>query len=207
MRAPIGYRLCAQRAVFVQNLSTFGGSSVTGEGMRYLRLVLLFSLLPIVGRAESDTGLLRFDSEGFTINAEGFGVKRSNLPSAAGQSPVVVLFLSPTGGFAPNVNVLIQDFPNSISDYISLTKKEFDSNGITIVKEQTVSPEEWIVEYSGTLSGKSLHWYARAIKKGSKVFLTTATATPDQWGTVSEKLIKCVDSFALIGSSQPQPAS
>jgi hypothetical protein len=175
--------------------------------MRYLRFVLLFSLLPIVGRAESDSGLLRFDSEGFTINAEGFNVKRSDLPSAAGQTPVVVLFLSPTGGFAPNVNVLIQDFPNSISDYVSLTKKEFDSAGIDIVKEQTVSPEEWMVEYSGTLSGKSLHWYARALKKGAKVYLTTATATPDQWGSVSEKLIQCVDSFGFIGSAEPQPAS
>jgi hypothetical protein len=175
--------------------------------MRYLRLVFLFSLLPIVGRAEPDTGLLRFDSEGFTINAEGFNVKRSDLPSAGGQSPVVVLFLSPTGGFAPNVNVLIQDFPNSISDYVALTKKEFDSNGITVVKEQTVSPEEWIVEYSGTLSGRSLHWYARAVKKEAKVYLTTATATPDQWGSVSQKLIQCVDSFALISSAKPQPAA
>jgi hypothetical protein len=190
-----------------QNPSTFHRSSGTDVGMRYFRFVVLLFLLPGFGRAETDSGLLRFDKEGFTINAEGFGVKRSDLPSAAGQSPVVVLFLSPTGGFAPNVNVLIQDFPSSISDYVEQTKKEFDSAGITIVKEQTVSPEEWMVEYSGTLSGRSLHWYARAVKKGTKVYLTTATATPDQWKTVSPKLIQCVDSFALIGSAQPQPAS
>jgi hypothetical protein len=173
--------------------------------MKFLRFILLYSLLSLVVRAQSDGGLLRFESEGFTISAEGFNVKRSDLGSAAGQSPVAVLYLAPTGGFAPNVNVLIQNFSGSISDYVSVTKQEFDSAGIKVVNERTVSPTEWMVEYAGTLSGRSLHWYARAVKNGDKVYLTTATATPEQWEQVSPKLKQCVDSFAL--TNVPQPAA
>jgi hypothetical protein len=175
--------------------------------MKLPRLVLLLSLFPILGYAQSDNGVLRFESEGFNINADGFNVKRSDVGTVAGQSPTVVLFLQPTGGFAPNVNVLIQSFPSSISEYISVTKKEFDSAGIKIVEERLVSPDEWMVEYAGTLSGRSLHWYARAVKNGDKVYLTTATATPDQWEQVSPKLKACVASFALQNNLQPQPAS
>jgi hypothetical protein len=177
------------------------------EVMKILRIALLLAFLPLIARSQSDTGLLRFESEGFTINSEGFGVKRSDIGSVAGQSPTAVLFLQPTGGFAPNVNVLIQDFPNSINDYVSLTKKEFDSAGIKVLNERMASANEWVVEYAGTLSGRSLHWYARAVKNGDKVYLTTATATPEQWTQVSSKLIQCVDSFALMNSPQPQPAS
>jgi hypothetical protein len=177
------------------------------EFMKILRISLLLACLPLIARSQTGTGLLRFESEGFTINAEGFGVKRSDIGTVAGQSPTAVLFLQPTGGFAPNVNVLIQDFPSSITDYVSLTKQEFDSAGIKVLNEHTISSNEWVVEYAGTLSGRSLHWYARAVKNGNKVYLTTATATPEQWTQDSPKLIQCVDSFALMNSPQPQPAS
>jgi hypothetical protein len=178
--------------------------------MKLPRLLSLFFLFPILGQAESDNGILRFESEGFSINADGFNIKRSDIGSVAGQSPVAVLYLTPSGGFAPNVNVLIQNFPSSINEYVSITKKEFDSAGIKVVNEQTVSANEWNVEYAGTLSGRSLHWYARAVKNGDKVFLTTATATPEQWEQVSPKLKQCVDSFVLTNVPQPatpQPAT
>jgi len=176
------------------------------QAMKLSLLILQLFLIPILGYAQS-AGILRFESEGFNINADGFNVKRSDIGSVAGQSPTVVLFLTPTGGFAPNVNVLIQNFPNSISEYISVTKQEFDSAGIKVVDERLVSPNEWMVEYAGSLSGRSLHWYARAIKNGDKVHLTTATAMPEQWEQVSSKLKACVDSFALQNDLQPQPAS
>jgi hypothetical protein len=175
--------------------------------MKLSRFVLLFSLFPLLGYAQSDKGVLRFESEGFNINADGFNVKRSDFGSVAGQSPTVVLFLTPSQGFAPNVNVLIQNFPSSIDEYVSVTKKEFDAAGIKVVDERLVSANEWTVEYTGTLSGRSLHWYARALKNGDKVYLTTATAMPEQWEQVSAKLKACVDSFALTKSLQPQQAS
>src|ERR1700737_1320623 len=65
------------------------------EVMKILRITLLLACLPLLARAQSDTGLLRFESEGFTINAEGFGVKRSDIGSVAGQRPTAVLFLQP----------------------------------------------------------------------------------------------------------------
>jgi len=173
--------------------------------MKIFRIILLLGFLPLIARSQSNERILRFDSDGFSINAEGFGVKRQDLGGVAGQSPTVVLYLTPTGGFAPNVNVLIQNFPASINDYITVTKKEFDSAGVKLLNEHLVSAEEWDLEYQGNLSGKEFHWYARAVKSGDKVYLTTATATPSQWDQVSHQLIQCVDSFALIGASQSQP--
>lgn len=38
------------------------------EAMRLSRLLVVFSLLPVLGYAQSDTGLLRFESEGFSRN-------------------------------------------------------------------------------------------------------------------------------------------
>lgn len=162
--------------------------------MRTFRFIFLAGLLSLNAYGQTDSGVLRFD--GFTINSTGFNVKR-DVGTVAGQNPTVILYLTPTGGFAPNVNVLIQDFPGSIDDYVSTTKKEFASAGITMLNERSVSPTEWIVEYAGELSGRSLHFYARVVKSGDKVYLTTGTATPEQWDQFSALLKQCVDSFAV----------
>jgi hypothetical protein len=53
------------------------------EVMKWPGLVLLLSLFPILGYAQSANGVLRFESEGFNINADGFNVKRSDIGSVA----------------------------------------------------------------------------------------------------------------------------
>ena len=170
--------------------------------MRTFRLIFLAGFLSLNAYGQTDAGLLQFD--GFTISSKGFNVKR-DAGTVAGQNPAVILYLTPTEGFAPNVNVLIQEFPGSIGDYVSTTKKEFASAGITMLNERSVSPTEWMVEYAGVLSARSLHFYARVVQSGDKVYLTTGTATPEQWDQFSSLLKQCVDSFAVT-TKVPQPA-
>jgi hypothetical protein len=155
--------------------------------------------------------LLRFESEGFAISAEGFNVQRSD-PVRARQHPMTVLSLTSTsGGFPPNVSVMIVNFPGPIPEFAAMTKQAYYSEGYKIFNERTASPNEWVVEYAGTLSPTlsqhaptlSLHAYSRAVKDGDKVYLTTASAMSDEWAQISPKLRQCVDSFSLINSSEP----
>jgi serine protease Do len=147
--------------------------------------------------------LRRFESEGFAISAEGFNVQRKD-PIRAGQHPVTVLYLTSTsGGIPPNVTVVIVNFPGSISEYAARTKEAYDSMGVKIINERTASPNEWVLEYTGTQDDLSLHLYSRAVKDGDIVYLTTASAMPEQWNQVSHKLRQCVDSFSLLNSSEP----
>ena len=169
--------------------------------------VLLVIWLPFV--ATADPSELQFD--GFTINGEGF--EQKDVGNIMGQNIKAFLHLAPSEAFAPNVNVIVQDFDGSVADYISLTKKEFDAASLKVLNEHT-SGSEWFVEYSGIGpgTGRELHFYARAIQSGAKIYLATATATPNQWKQYSSKLTQCVDSVALTttqpqqGTAQPQQA-
>jgi hypothetical protein len=158
---------------------------------------------PTPTSANPPNRLRRFESEGFAISAEGFNVQRQD-PVRAGQSPITILYLtSPPGSIPPNVSVMIVNFPGPISDYAARAKEAYDSGVARILNERTVSPNEWVVEYTGPLSNQSLHAYSRAVKDGDNVYLITAIALSYQWGQVSPKLRPCVDSFTLINSSEP----
>jgi hypothetical protein len=170
--------------------------------MRQLLLLTLVEILPDAD-CTADEGVLRFDTEGFTIDSTGFQVKSKEPQQNAYGTLAAFLYLPPTQGFAPNVNVLIQDVPNTIKEYADLSKQQFKSANLTLLNDHLAGDGEWACEYSGTMQGKDLHFYARALKKGDKIYLITATATPEQWDTVSPKLKGCVDSFAFSQPSTP----
>jgi hypothetical protein len=169
------------------------------SAMRILRFALFVTCLPLVVMAEP--GPLQFD--GFTMNGEGF--QQKDLGNFMGQNIKAFLYLAPSEGFAPNVNVIIQDFTGSVADYVAITKKEFVAVGFKDLNGHT-SENEWNVEYTGKdpSSAKELHFYARAIFTGAKVYLATATATPTQWDQYSPKLIECVNSLALTKGQPDQ---
>jgi hypothetical protein len=112
--------------------------------------------------------------------------------------PVVplVMTLSAEGGFASNVNVQIQQYPQSLKAYLDLTLKQLKQMKWTVIEKKETN--DFIeIEYEGRMQGKKLHWYARAFKKGNSVFLITATSLDSKWKTSSEKLKECVNSFEL----------
>jgi hypothetical protein len=47
------------------------------------------------------------------------------------------------------------------------------------------------------MQGNDLHFYARAVSSGGKVYLVTATAKESQWKTLSGVLRKSVDAFKV----------
>jgi len=118
-------------------------------------------------------------------------------PSMQAPTSAVITFLPPTSDFAPNINVVIQPYDKDIKAYAELSKGQFRQLGWEIISEDLVSPSEWVFEYRGEMNGNKLHFYARAISDGKKVYLATATAKRAQWDAVKTKLIKHVQSLKL----------
>ncbi|MBL7134164.1 MAG: hypothetical protein ISS78_08705 [Phycisphaerae bacterium] len=162
-------------------------------------LVCSSGLAAVAGRQSA--GRLRFERNGFSIQA---------LEGQPGDAPytALMMFLPPSKGFAPNVNVVIQPYAGTIDEYAALSKKQFVAGKFKLIREAKVGKVGVLFEYSGRLQGRQLRWYARAILRGDKVYLVTATATKDQWAGVSGKLKACVDSFEIgKGEAPAAPAS
>jgi hypothetical protein len=118
-------------------------------------------------------------------------------PGRVGSSHRFRDFLSPTEGFAPNINVQIQPYTGTIKEYATLSKGQFDELKWKVISEKEIGDDEWSVEYTGTMQAGDLHFYARAISKNGKVYLATATAKESQWPTVSDTLRQHIDSFEV----------
>jgi len=130
---------------------------------------------------------LHFPQHGFSI---------APLEGRAGANGMVLLMsLSPTDGFAPNVNVMAQTSHGTIDDFIALSKRQFTQAGLHVIKAEKLDDNDAAFEYSGNLQGRALHWYAKASLKGDEVLLATATATDAQWPKLADQLKACVDSF------------
>ncbi|HEV7926207.1 MAG TPA: hypothetical protein VGR14_12675 [Verrucomicrobiae bacterium] len=156
--------------------------------MKKLLYVLSFVLAVAFASDGQTTNQLHFSKSGFTI---------APLDEPPGQSPqqVLMMFLPATKSFAPNVNVQIQPYAGTIEDYVTLSLEQFKSMGLKLSSQKAVGKSAVTLEYTGEMKGKPLHWYARAEKSGDKIYVATATASEEQWGTVATQLKTCVDSF------------
>jgi hypothetical protein len=127
----------------------------------------------------------------------GFSIEALDADSGNTSATPLILFLPGTEGFAPNINVNIQPFPQSMKDYATLSRSQFEQMKWKIITEKMISDTEWMVEYQGPLEGNDLHFYARAVAKNGKVYLTTGSAKETQWATSGPVIRKHVDSFKL----------
>ena len=133
-----------------------------------------------------------------TIDMPAYGFSIETLdskPSVSTSTMALMQFLPVTEGFGPNINVVIQPYPGSIKDFGALSKDQFKKMNWVIISEKQIGDVEWMVEYKGPMNGRDLHFYARAISIGSKVYLVTATAKDSQWDSVGSILRSRVDSF------------
>ena len=177
--------------------------------MTWLGHVLLAVAIPIAVSA-ADQNVLQFKSYGFTIDTAGFLIQSipTDTDARASGKEVARLSLPPTNGFAPNVIVLIQNCPPAgLAKFADVAKEYFRDNSITLLDSHFVSDSEWVLEYNTSSQGAVYHFYTRVLRKEDKLYLTTATATADQWTTLSAKLKSCVDSFLFLKPDNPTPAS
>ena len=126
---------------------------------------------------------------GFSINAPVF--------STSSTGTVLMVFMPAKNGLSPNVNIQIQPYKDSINDYDKLTKSQLKDSSLTLISSNPVGNNEIQYEYKGKMSGRILHWLARAIKVNDSVYLITATGADDDWESCKSDLSASMLSFKL----------
>jgi hypothetical protein len=156
--------------------------------MRKIGSALLAGLFCVFLLGAADTQQqIHFPLHGFSIDAlEGPADTRGMLMSMS---------LPASDGFAPNVNLISQNSPGTIDQYIEISKQQVTQNGWTLIKANKVDDNTAVMEITGKVGDNSLHFYDKVSRKGDEVILITATATENQWTTNSAQLEACVDSF------------
>ncbi|MBD3348440.1 MAG: hypothetical protein GF400_04495 [Candidatus Eisenbacteria bacterium] len=153
-------------------------------------IFLLIALTALAAAASQAGNRVFFPDNGFSIAV------LEGSPGAATCQPVAMQ-LPPTGGFAPNVNVQVQPYTDTLQAYVDLSLNQFESMGLEILNDPAPRGDCSVMEYAGSLQGHPMHWYATATKHEDHVYLVTACATEAQWSNVSDELKACVDSFRV----------
>jgi hypothetical protein len=153
-------------------------------------------MLTFLADAADSTNRLHFPASGFSISP-------LDVAPGEGTYQTLMMFLPASGRFAANVNVQIQPYEGTIEDYTKLTLEQLKEAKLKLVEKKAVGNSAAVFEYSGEMQGSTLHWYARAVKSGNKVYLITATDTASNWEKEAARLKNCVDSFRLEGEARP----
>ena len=129
-----------------------------------------------------------------------YGAQLKDLDALIEKEPGKTLFIKAdeTGKVSANINIQIQPFTGTMKEYMDVSRAQFEQmfeKGWKILSEKQDGEKEWSCELTGTAKGKAYHFYARAVRQGSKVYLITATALQEQWGSFGEKMRRYVNAF------------
>jgi len=154
--------------------------------MKHLFSILLAVVFSLQAYADSAI----FNNAGFSIN-----VLDANVSDAISQP--LAMRLPASNGFSANVNVQIQPFPGSTKDYKKMSNAQFEQMGINVITcTEKQGATYW--EYAGTMQGRQLHFYAKAIKVGHLFYLATGTDLESNWSKTSKSIKAVIDSFTII---------
>jgi hypothetical protein len=159
--------------------------------MQKFSILLIVSLLFCMAEAPAPDAALHFPKSGFSIKP-----LEASAPSDAVYQ-CVSLFLPVQDGIAPNVNVQIQPFADTIDTFMLISNQQFAQLKFKLLQNKKIDSSTAVFEYTGSISGKEFHWYSKAVKEGDKVYLAAAIGTPKSWPKISAQLISCVDSLQL----------
>src|SRR5947209_15518487 len=134
--------------------------------MRISGIVILVVAISCGAHASDDGQRLNFKNSGFSIQA---------LDQPGNNTVQILMFLPPSDGFGPNVNVIIQPNFKSIQNYLEVSDESSKKSGIDMGKA-TIKDDVATFDFKGNQAGRELHFYARAVFSGGKVWLVTATA-------------------------------
>lgn len=113
----------------------------------YKKILLFLFLFPMIIFAE-DRGVASFPSLGFSIDT--FKIK--DMPN---NEPIINIFLPASEEFASNVNVLIQKFNGSLSQYREITESQFKNEGRKAIISK-IENKKYTLEYEGDYNNKKL---------------------------------------------------
>lgn len=157
--------------------------------MSKLLIALCLLLVANTGLAED-----RFTSQTFGFSMD---VAIENNPEAP-LTQVAFFFLDG----ASNVNVQVHKFEDKIDDYDAISTRQFEAREWEVISRK-ITENDVTYEYKGKFNDREMHWYARAIKRGNRIYAVTATTMAGKWEAHKKKLIQSVDSFKL-NEQKPQ---
>jgi hypothetical protein len=134
---------------------------------------------------------------GFTFDAPGF-------PAPDGQAPDAQLVLvgPGQGGFAPNLNVIVQEIETTPDAYVEDSVLQFGEAGYRVnamVKTTVSGREAVIIDYEGVQGGMALRWNAMAVFDAKRVILATCTVRREEFAAHEKAMKACLESFRLSG--------
>ena len=150
---------------------------------------IIFAILTLLVATKINAGTLVFEQSGYSIKS------LDSPPPLAGSQPLQML-LPAVNNFSANVNVQIQPYNGTLSQYKDISDSQFKQYGFKPVLSK-INSNSITFEYTGLMSGKNLHWYSKAYKQGNFIYLVTATEQESNWLKTKNQLISVVDSFKL----------
>ena len=130
----------------------------------------------------------------------GFSMQPPDFPKGGKDTSTMAASFAafPKGGFASNINVMIQNVGLTMDQYRELSNGQFKQMELKILSEtrKKIGGKDAILwEYEGKSQGRALHWMSLAVSDGERVFLITGSATQDDWEAASKQFRTCLDSF------------
>jgi hypothetical protein len=137
-----------------------------------------------------------FAADKYVNDTFGYEISSPEVKDFSGVYQSSMFYLPVVDGFGANVNIQVQEFEGTLEDYEKLSKDQFKQAGIRVMSSK-ISGDILTLEYAGKLTTYEMHWYARAIKRGQRIYLATATSLETRWSSQGPILLKSVDSFKL----------
>jgi len=124
----------------------------------------------------------------------GFTMSMFNLSEVPANQPILYIFLPNSNNFSPNVNIVTQEYNDSIEKYKEISDGQFKSQGMTVISS-IIEKGKFISEYEAQNNDVMLHFYGIAYLKIDKIYLITGTSTKEQWNQYGTEIKRVVNSF------------
>lgn len=144
--------------------------------------------------------------ERLRLEKAGFSIEPLDAEPVATPYQAAILFLPPSGNFAPNVNVQVQPYTGTIDEYLKLSEQQIFTMKMNLISKEQPDKSSMLVEYAGEMQGYKMHFYAKAIANGTNIFLATGTCTESQWENAVEQIKRCVQSLQSNDAEKPAAA-
>jgi hypothetical protein len=132
---------------------------------------------------------------GFVLSPPEF----ARLPDRGNMTRMVVSG-PPESGFAPNVNVMVQNLKTTRDDYRKMSEAQFQAAGVTLksaTNRTTSGLPALVLEYEGAPGGRKLRFLALAVIQPERVLLVTYTATAEAFASLEAGFRKSMDTFEV----------
>jgi len=142
-----------------------------------------------------------FPNYGFRINPLDVGSVYPVVPAVQMYLPAVPLPSNRQVTFSPNVYAQVQPFVGTMKDYIDQSTKSMQDAGYIIRGQLSPSVDVWDLEYMAVVNGVGMHWYAKAIHSGYRIYYAAGGVPDEMWPQFADMIKSCVNSFDVTGTA------